>query len=499
MRHLWKQQNSWKYLQEDAFEININGSSFMKRFTISNLNNLLLLLTVTGFLALFLTLSFNNRLAGDDLYFLAMIKKQGLWECFKGVYMGWSGRWTKTAYWFFVMTLTNYQHMHYVLFAYHLITLLMLVISMQLIIRVLFRELFQMVLTKKDAFMYSMLFTASFYFFTFDIIESWWWIGSTFAYLQGVCFLLAGTALLLKQQKNLFHYCCIGFCFLYVGGCFEIYALIVVGLFATFIVYGKKTGRWHTWKTKGYLKAVLVALSCLLISTLICFIAPGNYQRRDIIILDEQGRLLSSLFKDACIASTFLFQKRWGVAILLSSLWIPVGMNTREQANFHLPWNITRNVLLICLATSIGSVLINEVFKMAILKNALMPSRTFIFTSFSIAIFTGLLFLLTGYYFFQTVKRFALFLPLISCCSMVLLFAYTCKQYGSTTRYAKQYDELINTLVLAKAHGATQVAVQPLPDPGMLLALNVKDLNWALGEILGLKHGVIVIYYKEEF
>jgi hypothetical protein len=464
----------------------------MKRFTISNQNNLFLLLTAIGFLMLFLTLSFNNRLAGDDLYFLAMIKKEGLWGCFKGVYMGWSGRWTKTAYWFFVMMLTdNFQHIHYVLFAYHLITLLMMVVSLQVIIRFLFLELFQTVMTKKDTFIFSILFISSFYFFTFDIIESWWWIGSTFAYLQGICFLLAGTALLLRQQKHLFHYCCIGFCFLYVGGCFEIYALFVLGLFAAFIVYGKKAGRWNEWSVKGYLEAVFIALTCLLVSTLICFIAPGNYQRRG-IITNEQVILFSSFFKDVHLASTFLLQKRWGVAVLLSSLWILMGMKVREHTNSHLHWKAARNVLLICLETCLGSVLINEFFKMAILKNTLMPSRTFIFASFFIAVFTSLLFLLTGYYFFQTAKRFALLLSLIPCCSMIVLFAYTYKQYGSTTRYAKQHDELINELVLAKTHNPKEVVVQALPDPGMLLLLDVEDLHWALQEILGLPYEIKV-------
>jgi hypothetical protein len=457
----------------------------MKKSITSNLNNLFLLLTVVGFLALFITLSFNNRMASDDLYFLAMIKKEGLWECFKGVYMGWSGRWTKTAYWFFVMTLTDYQHIHYILFVYQLITLLILVVSMQVITRFLFHELFQTVLTKKNTFIYSMLFIASFYFFTFDIIESWWWIGSSFAYLQGICFLLAGTALLLKQQKHLFHYCCIGFCFLYVGGCFEVYALFVLGLFTAFIIYGRKTGRWKEWKEKKYLEAVFVALTCLLVSALICFIAPGNYQRRG-IIANERVPLLSSLFKDVHVTSTLLLQKQGAIAVLISSIWILVGMKIREHTNSHLYWKTARKVLLICLATIVGSVLINEVFKMAILKNVLMPSRTFMLVSFSSAVFTTLLFLFMGYYYFQTAKRFALLLPLIPCCSMLILFAYTYKQCGSTTRYAKQHDELINTLLLAKAHAEKEVVVHALPDPGMLLPLDVENLQWALKEILKL-------------
>lgn len=464
----------------------------MTRLSASRLNNLLLQLTAVGFLLLFLTLSFNNRLSGDDLYFLAMIKKEGLWNCFKGVYMGWSGRWAKTAYWFFVMTLTDkYQYLHYFLFAYHLLTLVMMIVSLQVILRVLFLELFQTAMTKKDAFILSILFIASFYFFTFDIIESWWWIGSTFAYLQGICFLLAGAALLLKQQKHLLHYCCIGFCFLYVGGCFEIYALFVIALFAALGLYGKKSARWNAWKTKGYLKPVFVAFTCLLVSTLVCIIAPGNYQRRG-IIANEAFAFLPSLFKDMQVASTFL-QKNWLVGVLLSSLWILAGMKAREFSDCHLHWKTVRKLLLICLASTAGSILINEIFKIVLLKNALMPSRTFVFSSFFIAVFASLLFLFLGYYFFQTVKRLAFLLLILPFCSAIILFTCTCRQYRSTTRYAKQHDELINSLLVAKQHGTKQVFVRDLPDPGMLLPLNVKDLHWALEEILGLSYQITVI------
>jgi hypothetical protein len=462
----------------------------MKKATISNLNQLFLLLTAIGFLALFIILSFNNRLASDDLYFLAMIKKEGLWNCFKGVYMGWSGRWIRTAYWFFVMTLTdNYQHIHYFLFAYHLITLILFVLSIQFIIRFLFLKLLQVELTNKDAFIFSIFFLASFYFFTFDIIESWWWICSSFAYLQGICFLLAGTALLLKQERSLFSYCCMGFCFLYIGGCFEIYALIVLGLFMGCIVYGKSTGKWKEWKEKGYGKAFFIALTCLLISMIICFVAPGNYQRR-VTIGGEQAIQISSLSADAHLAVTLLLQKKLGVAILLSSLWMLLGMKLRGNSRGQLSYRKAKNVLLIGLITIAGSVLINIIFKMLFLKNALMPARTFTFTSFSIAAFMCLFFLFLGYYFFYKTKRLMLIVPFFPCCSMLILFAYSCKQYNSTTRYAQQHDALIDTLLLTKAHAEKEVVVHVLPDPGMLLQLDVEHQSWTLQEILDLPYEI---------
>jgi hypothetical protein len=464
----------------------------MKRSPAIQLNNLFLLLTAIGFLALFVILGFNNRLASDDLYLLAMIKKEGLWGCFKGVYMGWSGRWTRTAYLFFIITLTdNYQHIHYLLFAYHLITLLVFVVSIQVIIRFLLRELFQVEVTKKNAFLFTLLFIASFYFFTFDIIESWWWICSSFAYLQGVCFLLAGTALLLKQKQNLFHYCGIAFCFLYVGGCFEIYAVIALGLFAGFVVYGKRTGKWKEWGTKGYLNSFFIALTCLLISALICFIAPGNYQRRA-IIEDAQVLPLSLVAGYTNLIIRFLLQKQHAVAILISSLWIVMGMRLRENTSYQLRSKTAKNVLLISGSVMIGSVLVNIIFKMLLLKNALMPARAFTFTSLSITVFMCLLFLLAGYYFFHKVKRFAVFMQFIACCSMVIMFAYTYKHYHSTSKYAQQHDELINTLLLAKTQAEHEVVVHELPDPGMLLPLNVEKQCWTLQEILELPYKIRV-------
>lgn len=462
----------------------------MKRFTIGNLTNLFLLLTGTGFLTLFIILSFNNRLASDDLYFLAMIKKEGIWGCFKGVYMGWGGRWMATAYLFFVMTLTdNYQHIHYFLFAYHLVTLLVLVVSLQAILRFLFLELFQTEVAKKEALIFAVLFIASFYFFTFDIIESWWWVCSSFVYLQGISFLLAGIALLIRKQQHLFSYCCMGFCFLYVGGCFEIYALIVLGLFISFVAYGKKTGKWNGWKQKGYLKAFFVALICLLVSTLICFMAPGNYQRIG-VIGDLHIIYPSSFFRDLGLAITFMFQKKLGVAILLSSLWMVMGMKLKENNNDPLLSKRVRNVLLICLATVAGSTLINEIFKMIILKNMLMPPRAFTFTSLSITALMCLLFLLLGNYFLQKAKRLTFLMPFISCISMIILFACVYKQYGSTSTYAKQYDEVISNLLIAKEQAQKEVVVHALPDPGMLLPL---EEYATLKEILDLPDEITVI------
>jgi hypothetical protein len=47
-------------------------------------------------------------------------------------------------------------------------------------------------------------------------------------------------------------------------------------------------------------------------------------------------------------------------------------------------------------------------------------------------------------------------------------------------------------LLLAKQHTEKEVMVHALPDPGMLLPLDVKDLHWALQEILELPYEITV-------
>ncbi len=464
----------------------------MKSRSSNSLTNLFLGLTALVFIVLFITLSFHNRLASDDLYFLTMIKKDGLLGSFNEVYQTWSGRWTRTAYLFFVISLTkNYQHIHYFLFVYHLITLFVLVISIKTILRFLFLEVLKIELGKKDAVIYSVLFIASFYFFTFDIIESWWWICSSFAYLQGICFLLAGVALLLKQQQRSIRVCGIGFCFLYIGGCFEIYSLIVLTLFLFFAMYCKRIGKWNEWRKKGYLTALFIAFTCLLISTVICFIAPGNFQRIG-VISDGQAIHLSSFYSAITIGAISLLQKKMIVAILLSSLWMLIGIRVRENLGDRQTAKTFRNGIVISIFAIIGSVLINEVFKVVVLKNALMPSRAFTFTSFLVAIFMCQLFFALGYAFFDVIKRYARFLSLIPCSCVLILCAYTYKQYGSTRRYAMQHDALIDTLLVAKAEAKQEILVHALPDPGMLVPLNVKDQDWALKEILDLSFEINV-------
>ena len=102
------------------------------------------------------------------------------------------------------------------------------------------------------------------------------------------------------------------------------------------------------------------------------------------------------------------------------------------------------------------------------------------------------LFFALGYAFFDVIKRYARFLSLIPCSCVLILCAYTYKQYGSTRRYAMQHDALIDTLLVAKAEAKQEILVHALPDPGMLVPLNVKDQDWALKEILDLSFEINV-------
>ncbi len=456
-------------------------------------STLFLILTGISFLLLYTVLSFNNRLASDDVYFLAMLKKQGFWDCFRNVYNGWSGRWSATAYFFCVIGLTdNYLHIHYFLVAYHILTLLLLIAAIQMIIQFVFLKFLQITLAILDVLVYSILFIACFYFFTFDSIEAWWWLCSSIAYLQGICFLLVGVALILQHKRGILHDCCISLCFIYAGGCMEIYSMIVLSLFLLGLLYGLKTKRWEQWKQHKHFNTCSIAMISFLLSTVICVIAPGNYHRR-ISAIEASSVHVSALPGFFNTLEHSLFQKKNGVALLLSALWILLGMKLGERER-SISGKQMKKAALIGLIPLLVSIVITYLFKIFIMKNGPVPARVWTLTSFFIATWACLLFFLAGYHFSNSLKRFSFLKPLIPACSMIVLFAYVYRQNDLSSKYAKQHDEVINTLLLAKERSEKTVVIHPLPDPGMLVPLYIGDgyIDWTLKEVLDLKCEIIV-------
>lgn len=459
------------------------------RKPIANLSNLFIILSAIGFLVLCFILSFHQRPPSDDIGFINMAQQKSVWENLRTTYSIWSGRWTSISYYFFLVSLPDsFFQVQYVFFFYYATTLLLLIYAVNAIIRFGILYYFDVKLTTASSLTYSVLFGACFHFFTFEAIEAWWWPAASFSYLLGIVLMLVGTALIICNKNRWIELLFIALCFAYVGGCFEIYALVVTSLFVLILFYYLKKKEGSEILKKKYGLAFLIAFSCLSISMIICIAAPGNYAR--IVILDHmkgpQPHTINQLLSGF---SDYMLQKKYILAFLLAMLWMLLGIKLREKSRKEITGKQVTKLLLIGAIPIVLSILICCLFQIFALKFIPVPAKGWTFTSFGISAFFCLLFLIGGYKVRFSALNSSVLKLVIPFCTAALLFASAYSQYKYASTYAKAYDQLLDQLLTAKKDNFKgTLLVFPLPDPGMLTTLFIgkKYVNEPLKEILDL-------------
>lgn len=442
--------------------------------SINKLSNYLLASIAVLFLLFYLILSFNNRLASDDIYFAALIKNKNIVDGVNIIYHTWSGRWTDVAYFFSVLTISkSFQNIHYWLFLYHCITLIILIYSINTIIRIVTSKIFDVNLSFKNSLVYSILFIAGFYFSTFQHIEVWWWFSASFCYLQGIVFLLFGISLLLVEKKNKLQYFLISLSFIYVGACFEIYIAIVFCLFLAIFIYFylKKKEGVLSFKVNYFLKGFVIAFLSFCFSTAIFFSAPGNIERMKIYKTNNSSSVTTRMLDTLDFSNVDFFQKKYLLALGLASVWFFIGLKIKNEKMDVTSY--LKKCLLIASILLIISIVITLAFQFFIFYGKPLPIRAWTFTSFSLFVFCSILFLFLGYFLQNRFNNTTLFLKVVVPLSILVALTYsTYKQYKVTSVYSEKYDELISDLIKEKENRTTKIYyVAPLPNSGMLVFL----------------------------
>lgn len=454
---------------------------------IDSISNYLLAISAILFIAFYLCLSFYNRAASDDLVFISMSKGQTIFESVNEIFKTWSGRWTSCSYFFIVLLASkDFEGVNNFIFSYHFITLLILIYSTTTILNLAIKKLFYVEVDFKTRLVFGVIFIASFFYFTFDHIESWWWLSASFNYLQGIVFLLFGLALILREKKNLFHYLLISLSFIYVGACFEIYILIVTCLFVLIILYYFKNKSINEFQLNNsrYVKSILVAFLSFCVAATICFSAPGNYNRRANMFSMEE-------YKNTEINTSTFIQKKYGIALGLAFLWLILGMRIQKSSNRKVSKNELKKIILVSSTPLLISIMVIVLFQFFVLKNIAIPMRGWTFTSFALTMLFCMIFLILGYVvqikslFAHSIIKTAIPFFIVIILSLVLM-----KQYNYTSKYANEYDKLIAQLINAKKDKNTKVLfVKELPASGMLTPLDIKDdyVKNPIKNILGLE------------
>jgi len=458
-------------------------------------SNKLIYLSAAVFILFYLVLSFYNRPTNEDVNFISIVKGKSLFEFLSWFYSTWCGRWASSSYYYFILSATSvYQHIHYFYFIYYIITICLLIYALNTIIKIGVNKLFHTTIDSKTSIAYSVLFIAGFYFSTFQNIEVWWWIFATVDHLQGIIILLLAIALLLKQKKSNWHYLLICTCFIYLGGSYEVNAMIIGALFLiAFILLLRKKIIWFSDFGKQYFfKRFIVTFILFFISFLISISSPGNIKRgktyvRDHLLITTQ----SYANTDFPITANEFAQKKYAVALGLASLWLLLGMKLKHSSSTTQNKKRMRKIVLFATVPLLLSILITYLFQIFFLNYYSIPLRGWTFTCFTLFALFCLVFLIIGnqIHFSNTIIKstIAIILPLVV---SVFLLSYLYRQYSTTSVYGREYDKLITQLIEAKnnpPHAEIKVlTVAPLPDSGMFLPLEIGTpyIDDALKEIL---------------
>jgi len=452
-----------------------------------------------AFLSLYFILSFNDRLASDDIVFVSIKKNMDLFEYLRSFYLTWSGRWTSGIYFYTITSLTDaFESISIYLFLYYFFTLCLLLFSVNRIIGFCILKYFHIALDKITSLIFSVLFIACFYYSTFQNSEVWWWLCSSVDSLQGIVFLLFGIALLIKEEKNIVHYILISLSFIYVGGGFELYPLIIGSFIFLLLVYLLFINQinFSELRKKKIFKGIFVAFISLAISSVISFTAPGNQNRRD---AESKNKIESTASTKASTSTgkNIFIQKKYLFAMGLASLWMILGMRLRaETKRAELKPSVLKIILLSSLPF-ILSIIITWSFQTLILEGFYIPLRGWTFTGFSLALCCCVTCLCIGYSISFNLLRFQNFIKIIlPSMVLILLSLNVIKQYKLTSSYAREYDILISKLRDAKKDETIKtIFVKELPPSGMLIPLDITDdyMKDPLKEIFGLTSEITVI------
>lgn len=456
---------------------------------INFISNYLLSFSALAFVLFFLILSYYNRPTYDDLGNIYYAKGKNIFEYVKLFYDQYGGRWTSWAYIYVAFAAReNFQSIPVSVFIYYAITLFIFIYSAKEIIRIGAYNLFKVELDKKTTITFSILFIACFYFFTFNNIEAWWYICSSFHYLQGIVFLLLGMGILLKKNLKTTDHFLIAVSFIYVGSGYEMYALIVGSLLFSCIVY------LHVKSKNTSFKGLTTAFVALMLSTVVSVIAPGNAERRSYFKENIAEYLHPVTFHDI---SGVLIQKKFLIAFIISAAWLIVGMKLKSNTAALLNKKYVKNIFILSISAIVLSVLIPYVFSTVFTYGIIPPTRAWTFTSFAFAFFTCFSFLIIGYNIsFLNQSLQSLLALLVSACILLLLSNNLHNQYNYASNYSKKYDQLINSFLEAKKNKQTApFYMENLPDSGMLMQLNMNDPTSNpiyLKKILGIDFEIIV-------
>lgn len=467
---------------------------------LSNKNSLytpLLWFASALFVFLYAILSYNNRLAADDLYYLANYPKVGVWGCMEYLYQTYSARWS--AY-LFTGAVVSMSQLKWTLFIFHLFTMASLIAILSLILHQILNNRLNFMLKKNEILLYATITTMGLFFTSYSIGETWFWVVQVCTYLWCIIMGLVLVYGFLNRHSIAFNALLITVAGLFIGGSSESYTLVYLFMLGGYLFFANtrfsRLSVLHFPTSKDLNLKISIALSVILIGFIITMVAPGNGVRYDALPHPPKVMLvwieLKSFIKIVFIRTPL----KLPMLLLFGTPWLILGnqMQKRSSSVSFAQFSKSAAPYFCIFLALIFVFLVPTSLVMAELgpDRALSLVSFLIATGFSVGLFWAGMRLTVGK---KTIHLLKIGIPATM---IILLTFHIISQQKITTAYARSYDlRNLRLETLRQRNENKTIALDSLKPSGMLYSAEITVnpnhfSNRFLKESAGLKYDVQV-------
>ena len=424
------------------------------------------------FILFYLVLSFYNRFTLEGLEILVSIKTKGLPEAIKYYYLNWGGSFISLFYYYLYFGfVSSFEGLTLALFVYYIVSMFILIYSVYYIITIISKLYCIQSPSFIERINYSIFFCSLVFWGTFQITDTWFWVNSSFRYLQTIIFTCVIIALIVKMKNGFIDYIIIALCGLYIGGTFEIYAFILLCLYILYLwMYNKKI----SWRHGTMAQKKLITAAIFIATGLVIMIsAPGNYTRLQFEAQNFNESIGPPVTVQQNVLGIFniIFQKKNIAFFILVVVWFFTAIQIGEIKKSIDTKKLT---VFLFLALAIAAIVSIIAFTF-IFKKDHWPMRAWMPANF---IFVCFLFICTVLFGTRIkIRKFnaeSLFV-LCSIISIGISIAYIARQYPLVSAYSSAYDKRVEMLVKNKNNKINNYVLPEIPQPGMLVQTIVTE------------------------
>jgi hypothetical protein len=417
------------------------------------------------FIVLVVMVSYCNRPAADDFYYLYCVPESGIFTCVKDLYYGYSARWAAYLLAAAVIPVRG-------LFAlFPLLSVLLISLVCSGIIRILSNRMFSITLSPASAFTSGVLMCSAFFFTSFSIPESWFWLIQVCTYAMSMAAQLTLLYCLLSEKKNRLLLLTAA---VFAGGSSESYALILLAALVMLFVFRKKLSP-DIFPANDFRFKIRLALTGCFISFLIMMSSKGNLVRYE------------ALPEAAPLPLIWTVIKTWGKAIVLKPFQVLpyyllfgllafyFGRGIAVESRISLAAFACRWIKVLFL---IPFLVLGMILPATVVMAGPPPDRAMMQVSFALAALVMSLFFDAGRKLNTLPFENAAFRFIVAAGIIILIAMTTIQQGVVAHRYAKAYDERMLYLKEMKSKGHQEpVALEPLPESGMIYSAEISEYD----------------------